>query len=39
VWDGVEDAPHSGWAVLVTGKKIIAAGPRGLISVPAGSGS
>ena len=37
VWDGVEDAPHSGWAVLVTGNKIIAAGPRGQISVPAGA--
>ena len=36
VWDGVEAAPHSGWAVLVTGNKIIAAGPRGQISVPAG---
>jgi imidazolonepropionase-like amidohydrolase len=35
VWDGVEDAPHSGWAVLVTGNKIIAAGPRGQIGVPA----
>ncbi|HEX9084524.1 MAG TPA: hypothetical protein VF836_07280, partial [Gemmatimonadaceae bacterium] len=32
VWDGVEDAPHTGWAVLVTGNKIIAAGPRGQIS-------
>ena len=29
VWDGVDDAPHSGWAVLVTGNKIMAAGPRG----------
>src|SRR5712671_4481266 len=37
VWDGVEDAPHSGWAVLVTGNKIIAAGPRSQISVPAGA--
>ncbi|MGZ3492978.1 MAG: amidohydrolase family protein, partial [Gemmatimonadaceae bacterium] len=37
VWDGVEDAPHSGWAVLVTGNKIVAAGPRGQISVPAGA--
>ena len=31
VWDGVESAPHSGWAVLVTGNKIVAAGPRGQI--------
>src|SRR6266571_1529295 len=37
VWDGVEEAPHSGWAVLVTGNKIIAAGPRSQISVPAGA--
>ncbi len=37
VWDGVEDAPHSGWAVLVTGNKIIAAGPRSQISAPAGA--
>jgi len=37
VWDGVENAPHNGWAVLVTGNKIIAAGPRGQISVPAGA--
>jgi imidazolonepropionase-like amidohydrolase len=37
VWDGVEDAPHNDWAVLVTGNKIIAAGPRGQISVPAGA--
>src|SRR5256885_2148988 len=37
VWDGVESAPHAGWAVLVTGNKIIAAGPRAQISAPAGS--
>src|SRR3954465_4645049 len=37
VWDGVNDAPHSGWAVLVTGNKIVAAGPRAQISVPAGA--
>ena len=37
VWDGVQDSPHSGWAVLVTGNKIIAAGPRPQISVPAGA--
>src|SRR5204862_2015634 len=37
VWDGVESAPHAGWAVLVTGNKIIAAGPRGQISAPAGA--
>jgi imidazolonepropionase-like amidohydrolase len=37
VWDGVTDAPHSGWAVLVTGNKIVAAGPRGQINAPAGA--
>src|SRR5712672_4698239 len=37
VWDGVEDAPHSGWAVLVTGNKVIAAGPRSQITAPAGA--
>jgi imidazolonepropionase-like amidohydrolase len=37
VWDGVESAPHSGWAVLVTGNKIVAAGPRGQISVSGGT--
>jgi imidazolonepropionase-like amidohydrolase len=35
VWDGVTDAPHSGWAVLVTGNRIVSAGPRSQISVPA----
>jgi imidazolonepropionase-like amidohydrolase len=37
VWDGVNDAPHSGWAVLVTGNRIVAAAPRAQISVPAGA--
>jgi imidazolonepropionase-like amidohydrolase len=37
VWDGVEAAPHSGWAVLVTGNKIVAAGPRAQITAPAGA--
>jgi imidazolonepropionase-like amidohydrolase len=37
VWDGVEDAPRSGWAVLVTGNKIIAAGPRAQVSAPSGA--
>src|SRR4051812_8157478 len=37
VWDGVNDAPHSGWAVLVTGNKIVAAGPRAQVTVPAGA--
>src|SRR6478672_786172 len=37
VWDGVADAPHSGWAVLVTGNRIVAAGPRSQITMPAGA--
>src|SRR5689334_16544866 len=37
VWDGVEDAPHSGWAVLVTGNRIVTAVPRGQVSVLAGA--
>ena len=34
VWDGVADAPHRGWAVLVRGSKIEAAGPAGSITAP-----
>ncbi|HEY0528376.1 MAG TPA: amidohydrolase family protein [Gemmatimonadaceae bacterium] len=37
VWDGVSDTPNSGWAVLVTGNRIIAAGPRAQISAPSGA--
>src|SRR3954462_7225113 len=37
VWDGVDDAPHAGWAVLVTGNRIVAAGPRAQLSAPAGA--
>ncbi|HMG94892.1 MAG TPA: amidohydrolase family protein, partial [Gemmatimonadaceae bacterium] len=37
VWDGVESASHSGWAVLVTGNKIVAAGARTQINAPAGA--
>ncbi|HJQ53151.1 MAG TPA: amidohydrolase family protein [Gemmatimonadaceae bacterium] len=37
VWDGVSDAPHSGWAVLVTGNRIVVAGPRAQITVPVGA--
>jgi imidazolonepropionase-like amidohydrolase len=37
VWDGVADAPHSAWAVLVTGNRIVAAGPRSQINVPSGA--
>ncbi|MFI5229920.1 MAG: amidohydrolase family protein [Gemmatimonadales bacterium] len=28
VWDGVNDAPHEGWAVLVRGDRIESVGPR-----------
>jgi imidazolonepropionase-like amidohydrolase len=35
VWDGVADAPHRGWAVLVRGERIAAAGPAA--GIPAGS--
>ena len=34
VWDGVENQPHEGWAVLVRGDRIEAVGPRAQISVP-----
>src|SRR5690348_15105314 len=37
VWDGVTDAPHTGWAVLVTGNKIMSVGSRSQISVPTGA--
>ena len=34
VWDGVENQPHDGWAVLVRGDRIESVGPRAQISVP-----
>jgi imidazolonepropionase-like amidohydrolase len=34
VWDGVDNQPHDGWAVLVRGDKIEAVGPRGQLTVP-----
>jgi imidazolonepropionase-like amidohydrolase len=37
VFDAVSQAPHEGWAVLVTGHSIAAAGPLAAISVPAGT--
>ncbi len=36
VFDGVAAKPHEGWAVLVRGEKIEAAGPSGQIQPPAG---
>jgi imidazolonepropionase-like amidohydrolase len=34
VWDGVDNQPHDGWAVLVRGDRIEAVGPRGQLAVP-----
>ncbi|HEY4129480.1 MAG TPA: amidohydrolase family protein [Gemmatimonadaceae bacterium] len=34
VWDAIEDAPHTGWAVLVRGDRIEAVGPRAQLTVP-----
>src|SRR5256714_9957007 len=34
VWDGVENQPHEGWAVLVRGERIEAVGPRAQLTVP-----
>jgi len=37
VFDAVSQAPHEGWAVLVTGHAIAAAGPAAEIKAPAGT--
>jgi imidazolonepropionase-like amidohydrolase len=37
VFDAVTQTPHEGWAVLVSGNTIAAAGPLAAISVPAGT--
>jgi len=37
VFDAVSPAPHEGWAVLVTGNRIAAAGPAAAIKAPAGT--
>jgi imidazolonepropionase-like amidohydrolase len=34
VWDGAENQPHEGWAVLVRGERIEAVGPRAQVSGP-----
>src|SRR5690348_10199933 len=34
VWDGVADAPHPGWVVLVRGARIEAVGPAARVAVP-----
>ncbi len=35
VWDGIADAPHEGWVVLVRGDRIDAVGPRAQVAAPA----
>jgi imidazolonepropionase-like amidohydrolase len=37
VWDGVADTPQRGWVVVVSGKRIEAAGPAQQVKVPAGA--
>ena len=37
VFDAVSAKPHEGWAVLVTGNRIAAAGPAASVSAPAGA--
>ena len=37
VWDGVSDAPHAGWTVLVRGERIAAAGPAAEVGTPKGA--
>ena len=37
VFDAVSQAPHEGWAVLVTGNRIAAAGPVADVKAPAGA--
>src|SRR4051812_12261791 len=37
VFDGVAADPHEGWAVLVRGETIEAAGPAGEVKVPEGA--
>ncbi|MEO7086794.1 MAG: hypothetical protein ABI442_12875, partial [Gemmatimonadaceae bacterium] len=34
VWDGIDNAPHDGWVVLVRGDRIEAVGPKGSVPVP-----
>ncbi len=37
VWDGVNDAPHTGWTVLVRGERIAAVGPAAEVGSPKGA--
>jgi imidazolonepropionase-like amidohydrolase len=34
VWNGIDDAPHEGWVVLVRGERIEAVGPRAQVTAP-----
>ncbi|MCE9666557.1 amidohydrolase family protein [Myxococcus stipitatus] len=37
VFDGVTPRPHEGWAVLVTGERIVSAGPAATVKPPEGT--
>lgn len=37
VFDGTSDTLHRGWVVVVRGDRIVAAGPRATVAVPAGA--
>jgi imidazolonepropionase-like amidohydrolase len=37
VWDAIDDAPHTGWTVLVRGDRIDAVGPAAQVGSPAGA--
>ncbi|MCP3097542.1 amidohydrolase family protein [Myxococcus sp. K15C18031901] len=37
VFDGVTPKPHEGWAVVVTGERIVAAGPSASVKAPEGA--
>ncbi|NTX12998.1 amidohydrolase family protein [Myxococcus sp. CA051A] len=37
VFDGVTPKPHAGWVVLVTGERIVAAGPASQVKAPEGT--
>jgi len=39
VFDGASPTPHEGWVVVVTGNRIVSAGPAAAVQVPAGSRS
>jgi imidazolonepropionase-like amidohydrolase len=37
VWNGLDDAPHAGWTVLVRGNSIAGAGPAAEVGTPSGA--